>query len=196
MAGVSITESQNIDLDAIISGGDAFMSRIKELQTAKAQAESALADLQLGRSATQAMADAQASKELATKMLDDARHASEEWEQKGKAKYDELLRSAKEQAEIIVAAAQKRADGLDQQVADARNMLNEWSEKTKAEANSIMAQAVASKVSADKQLADNGVAAKELAVARLELQKAMDETIAKQGELDAKIEAIKAAITK
>jgi hypothetical protein len=49
MAGVSIDQAPNIDLNAIISGGDEFMKRMQSFRDAKAAAEDAHAKLGIAK---------------------------------------------------------------------------------------------------------------------------------------------------
>lgn len=193
MAGVSVTESTNIDLDAIVAGGDAFMARIKDLQATKAAAETAFSDLKIGKDAAAAFNEAQATRQAATQTLTEANDQAAKTIAEAKDQAAKIITDAKDEATALMAFAKQGADGLDAQVASARKVLQDWSDKTTADANNIMAQAVAAKMAADRQLADNQSAAKKLADAQAQVEEAMKATQATQMALNAKLDAIKAA---
>src|SRR6266480_6295546 len=52
---VSVGDSNNVDLDAILNGGEAFMQRLADFKTREAAAAKPLADLNLGQGAREAL---------------------------------------------------------------------------------------------------------------------------------------------
>jgi hypothetical protein len=57
MSGVSIT-SGSVDMDAVLSGGQAFVDRLAQLNAATDGLQQAQADLQLGKDARSALDEA------------------------------------------------------------------------------------------------------------------------------------------
>jgi len=194
MSGVSVTDGgSNIDLDALVAGGDTFIARVKELQDAKAKADASYAALNIGKDAQAALAEAQAREATALKLIADAKEEAASTVAIAKQQAADITTSAQDEADAILKASQDQADGLDAQVGDAKQVLADWSAKTTADANAIMASAVATKALADKQLADNQAAAKQISQTQSDLEVALAKAAATQLALNAKLEAIKAA---
>lgn len=189
---VSITQG-NPDLDAMVAGGDGFLTRIKEWQAKKAAAEEALTALNIGKDAAAALSAAQAERQAAIQVLEDAKSQAETILLDAKRKAEEVTKSAQSQADTLLASAHKEAAGLEEEVSAARKALQEWSEKTKNEANGHLARAVTARTAADKQLSDNQTAAMALADSRVGLDAALQAAVAKKADLDARLEAIRAA---
>lgn len=193
MSGVSISESNNIDLDAIVAGGDDFMARVKTLQQAKSDSAAALDALNIGRDVVAAMQDAQAREAQALKLVEQAKADSENVIAAATAQADKIRGQAQTEADALMASAKSQSDGIEQEVLVARAALNAWSSKTRTEADAVMAKAIETNANAEKQWADNRQAAELLATAQAEAQAAITEANNTQAALAAKLDAIKAA---
>lgn len=193
MSGVSISEGGNIDLDAIIQGGDAFLERIKAIKVAKDEFNQAFENLNLGKSAAAALADAQTTVANAVTSADEIKAEAEKLLADARNEAASIVPAAQTEADQIIAQAKAEAARLNAEVDVGRQALVEWSNKTKEEANGIMQQATATKSAADKQLADNQVAAATLAEAQAQAQAAIDKANVLQATLTAKIDAVNRA---
>lgn len=191
--GVSISENSNVDLNAIVAGGDAFMSRLKALQQAKADADAALTGLNLGMDIIRAQQDLQQREANAMKMIEDAKAQVEKVLEDASREAAATKGFAQTVADDLLAKAKAQSDAVDQEVAIARAAVDLWSTNTRAAAQTLLDQANAKNSRADAILAANQSAADDLASA----QKAADEALAKantmQATLNAKLEAIRVA---
>ncbi len=193
MSGVSIDSHSNIDLDAIVSGGDAFMARVKALQQAKSDASDALDSLSIGRDVVEAMRDAQAKEAAAMKMVEDAKAEAASIIAVAQAGAAEIAKQAEARATALVAGAQKQSDAIEEEVKVGRAALGAWSDKTTAEANTLMQAATQAMDAATQKAADNEAAAKKLAAAQKKADAALATAKDMQANLASKLEAIKAA---
>lgn len=192
--GVSLeTNSTNLDLDAIVAGGDAFMTRVKTLQKAKAASTDALDALNIGRNVVEAMRDAQAKEAAALKMIEDAKVEAKEIIATATQRAGEIAGHAQEQAEALLTKAQRASEAVEEEVRVGRAALAAWSDKTTAEAQSLMSQAESAMAAAGKKAAENVKEAKRLADAQKETKAMQDAAEASRATFTAKIEAIKAA---
>lgn len=190
---VSVSEHTDVDLDAIVAGGDAFMTRVKMLQKAKADSIAALESLNIGNDVAAAMRDAQAREATAIKLIEDAKVEADGIVVAATAKAASITSNAQVEADALLAAARKETAAIEQEVKTARTTLQSWSEKTTAEGEAVLTRANAAQAKADRQLAANQKAADELAKARAEAKAATDRANATQAAVAAKLEAIKAA---
>lgn len=194
MSGVSITSGgTNIDFDAIVAGGDTFVARVKELQAIQAKLDASYAALSIGKDATAVLQEAQLREQQATKLVSDATEQAAEIIAKANSQAAEIIKSAQDGAGSATNDAQAKINALDAQAKDAQQVLSAWSAQTKSEAGNIMASAVSVKAAADKHLADNQAAAKDLADKHVKADAALQEANRKQAALDAKLNAIKVA---
>lgn len=151
---VSVNDSGgNIDLNAIVSGGDAFLARVKTLKDATADHKTALENLRLGTDVVRAMQDVQGREQAVMEAAATAKTESEKMIADAKAEAAGIVAKAKENAEAVMSKATADADALAREVDEAREALAEWSEKTKAEASGAVNAANASKKDADSKLA-------------------------------------------
>ena len=151
---LSAGTTANTDLDAIVTGGDAFMARLKEFKDAKAESEAALANLRLGTDVVRAMQDVQTREQAALDALATAKEEADKIGTEARAEADSILAAANEQAEEIKSQARAAADDLSREVDEARTTLNDWSAKTRADANALMDSAVSAKAVADQRVKD------------------------------------------
>lgn len=145
------TQSQ-VDLNAIVSGGDAFMQRLKALQAAKKEHDEALKKYAIGTDVVRAMQDVQAREQAAIEACTAAVATADKIVAEAKAQEKAILDAANAAAADIRAKAAADGDALAREVDEAHAALTAWSEKTKHEANSLMNEAVAAKAEADQLL--------------------------------------------
>lgn len=193
MSGVSVTSGGNVDLDALVAGGDSFLARIKALQEQKAQADASLEALKIGKDANAAYSDAQVNQAAALKVLADAKEQAAAIVANAHAEAAALLKTTKDQASGVLDTSQKSAFALDAQVANAKKDFAAWHDSAKAQASGILDSANATKAAAEKQHAENLAAAKALADAQAQTQAHLNAAKAKQDKLDAALNAIKVA---
>lgn len=192
--GVSINEGGgNVDLDAIVAGGDAFLARIKTLKEAKEDADASLAALKLGTDLAAKQREVQEHEQAALQKVQDAKSDAATLVEQGRADAAALKRQAQVEADELLAKARGQASTLSTEVANAQQVLSVWAEKTKSEADDYMTRATDAKNEAEKQLELNVQAAKDLAKDRKQAQQALADANALQVTLTAKLDAIKAA---
>lgn len=149
---VSATSGGATDLDAIVSGGDAFMARLKAFTEAKAKHDAALASLKLGTDVVRAMQDVQAREQAAMAAITEASAQAEKTVTEAKAEAQRMIAEATAQAHAIQDKAAAEADALAREVDAAHAALTEWSDKTRDSANTLMNEAVAARAEADRRL--------------------------------------------
>lgn len=154
---MGVSNDTMVDLDVIATGGQNFTARMENFFAAKKQMEDAIAELQLGRAAKDAFAEADAARAKAKDTLE-----------KAKAKADEILSQAKDKADATLASAntavaermngiqaqeadlKARTDAFNQQVADATAEAKAAAaESKKATAEAKKATAAAEKAQSD-----------------------------------------------
>jgi len=138
------------ELDTIAAGGENFLARMREFQSAKSQAESALNDLALGRSVKAAWDEAASKAKEAEQMLADA-----------KAKVEQMLTSAQEQSQLIIEGAKSK--------------IQSENEANAAMAADLKTQLAQIPVKIDEATKDAKTAAAESRKATIEAKKAADE---------------------
>lgn len=139
MTGVSVDmgpSPEQAELQAIYTGGANFMARMAALSDAKAAAEKALADLNLGRMTKAKMEKLEADGEAAHKKHEEAK---------------EVLKKASDEASGLLADAQARAARL---VAEAEASAKAQAEAAKKYAEEVDAYYKATKADADKLKAE------------------------------------------
>jgi hypothetical protein len=194
---VSVTEGHsNVDLDAIVAGGDAFMARVKTLQQEKAAHGAALKALNIGNDAVAAMRGAQAREQQAIKLVEEAKLEAEAIMAAATARAEKLRIETQIAADGLMADANSASAAIEQEVKVARAALNAWSDKTRAEIDALMAYATDTKADAEQQLVDNRQAAEALAKAKAQADAKIVFANATQAALNAKLEAIKAAASR
>lgn len=195
MSGVSVTSGTNLDLEALVAGGDTFIQRVKDFNDAKAKHEVALANLNIGKNAVAAYTDAQANQAAALKMVADAKTEAEHIVALAKQEAESIVLVARDTAATIVDAANKSSADIEQQVNTASKVFQAWSDKTKAEANDLLSRATIIKAQADQTLADNKKASSDLADAQASAKSAQDAANAVRAEFNTKLDAIKKMAT-
>lgn len=191
--GVSISEGGNIDLDAIVAGGDGFLDRIKAIKAAKAEHDASLDALNLGRDAAAAMRDAQMREEAAKQLYEATKVQAEQMLTDGHARAAEIVRQGQIDVDTMMVKAHADVAAIDAQVKDAHQVLSSWSENTKAEASGLLDRATATKAEADQQFVTNLKEAKNLAALQAEAKTEIDTAVQLQATLAARLDAIKAA---
>lgn len=195
--GVSV-EGTNVDLNAIVQGGDAFLARINELNAAKTKADAALADLKLGQSAKDAFASADAKIASASKLLADAQEAASKTITDANRQAADILTQANNDAAGIIAAAQAKHDAdaiaLDAEVKTARDDLAAWTVQTKAATQKALDDAIAAKTEADRLLSIQAAAADKLATSQAAADAALASAQAAEADFKAKSARLAAAL--
>lgn len=163
------------DLLAVAKGDDAFDKRMADFKNAKAMAEQAMADLQLGKDAKAAHDDAVAKQQEAVEALAAAKEQAEAIIAKAKADAKAILMEAQEQQAVAAKEIQtKKAqleDWINQEHA-AATALREQADKANAEAQAELktAQTVRNNQSAVIQQAVQVEVDKRLLPVRLALK--------------------------
>jgi hypothetical protein len=128
MSGVSITESANVDIAAILEAGQGFQDRMRAFKEARDAANEAREALGLGKDARSALDEAARTLSEA-KNSRDAEHAKllsyiattkadvTNWAQETRAS----AMAAREQAEALLAEAQKKHPAASETLADAQS---------------------------------------------------------------------------
>jgi cell division septum initiation protein DivIVA len=98
--GVS-ADTGNPDLMLALQGGEQFVARLREMETARKSTEAAVIDLHLGRSAKVAFDEARQTQAEAEALLARAKKQAEE-----------LVANASAQAQLIVGAANEQRDTI------------------------------------------------------------------------------------
>jgi hypothetical protein len=138
MSGVSIT-SGSPDIDMIVSGGQDLLNRMQAFKDARDAAQQALADLQLGK-------DARAARDEAQRILDEAktkrdadlaallveitnaRQDVKNWERETRG----AAMATREQADALLAEAQRKHDVAAQMLAEAQAKADEINGRVEA----------------------------------------------------------------
>lgn len=180
--GVS-AETGTPDLMLALQGGEQFVTRLNELNTARESLEAAVVDLQLGRSAKVVYDDAAQMKTEAAALLDKAKLQAEENIANASAQAQLILSGANEQRDSIVRESNHLHDENDALV---RTMADQ---RDRMQRESVEASAVVAKLKADLTLA-NAVAQETLAAQR----EAEGRARASHDALQAKIAKLNAAI--
>lgn len=167
--GVSAVD-HNPDLEALISGGEAFLRRVAELKDARAGYERSLADFNIGQEVVAALASAKEKEEAAVKALEDAM-----------AQAGGLLEDARKQAAVIVEEARASAEGLlndsqakiaadraslEYEMKNRQESFDSWAAGQEAKINANLEAAATARSRAEAQAKANQLAADELAVAQ------------------------------
>lgn len=190
---VSVTEHTNVDLDALVAGGDAFMARVKALQQAKVDHAAALDALNIGRDAVAAMQNAQQREQTALNLIEQAKKDAQDLIAAASADAEKIRNLAQTEIAALHSAAQSKSEAIEQEVKVARAAVNAWTERTRKETSDHLARATETRAAAEKQHADNKKTAADLLGAQAEAQALTQSATEKHAALDAKLEAIKAA---
>lgn len=150
---VSVSQNPNVDLDSIVTGGDAFLARMKAFKDAKAEHDDALNNLRLGHDVVRAMQDVQVREQAVIDTTEGAKTEAEKIIADAKANAEGIRTAANSDAEAARAKAAAEGDALAREVDEAHASLSEWSEKKKSDANELMNAAVAAKAEAEKLMA-------------------------------------------
>ena len=109
---MGVSGGSDLDLNLIVNGGEAFVSRMAELKAATESYTKALNDLSLGKEAlaardeaSRALAEANEQRKAATlaleKEINGARESLSAWAEETKAKYEAAINSIKSAASHI-----------------------------------------------------------------------------------------------
>jgi len=183
---VSTGGEVNVDLRAVVEGGDAFFKRLSDLQTAKMGAEDAIAKLGVAQNVNASVADANAKVVKATQVLTDADKAAKQIVDDANAKAESITAKARAEAQSILDAAKAKADDLTQGA-------QKFSDGARAEAQKVLAAAKASKLAADKLLSEHQAKAQLLASKQEEARILMESAQSIQKEFSDKLAAIQTA---
>ena len=124
--GVSSDAPIPDDLVAIYQGGTYFLERMKAFEAAKASAQAALTQLQLGNDIIGAYSDAQAKQAAAAQALTEAQTH---------------LDSAQKQAQVLVDTATKKANDLIAAASSTKSDADAYAAQVKADAEALTAKA-------------------------------------------------------
>ena len=125
------------DLVAIYQGGTYFLERMKAFEAAKASAQAALTQLQLGNDIIGAYSDAQAKQAAAAQALTEAQTHLDS----AKTQAATTLDSAQKQAQVLVDTATKRANDLIAAASSTKSDADAYAAKVKADADAMTAKA-------------------------------------------------------
>jgi regulator of protease activity HflC (stomatin/prohibitin superfamily) len=125
------TLTPNVDLNAIVSGGDQFMARLKALQDAKAEHDESLKNLRLGHDVVRAMQDVQAREQMAIDAISSAKAEAEKIIAEAKADAEDTIAKAKADATQLIAEGVAEAKKLSADVDAAHAELGKWSDNVK-----------------------------------------------------------------
>jgi hypothetical protein len=189
--------SANPDLDVLIAGGDAFLQRIQELKDAKTNFDAALTNMNLGKSAVDAMNEAarvlgeakekrDADMAALAAQIQDAQYKLNAWSAK----------VTQDSNDLYAAATQANNDAQALKVAAAadRALASSAVPDAQAKANSILddANATASKIISDAQAkADNILS--DATILRSQAQAAMDSANQIKADFSAKLATLQNA---
>lgn len=181
--GVSAeTKAIDPDLVASLSGGDAFFQRMAELKAANETADASLAQLNLGKKANVAYADATAKLAQAQNALEDANAGAVD-----------ILARAQKSASQTIAGAQAKADGILAQAAKEVQSSQDEVKAARVLADELLTTASATKAKADEILVLNTAVQTELDIKQAELDKAIADNAAMRGDLEKRAAAFNSA---
>lgn len=135
--GISTDAPIPDDLVAIYRGGQYFLDRMKAFENAKASAEAAMVQLQIGNEVLGARADAEEKQRIANQLHDDAKRALDD----AKSQSEAMLDDAKSHAEAIVAEAGRKLEEANFAAEQARREADEYAVRVKGEADTVLHEA-------------------------------------------------------
>lgn len=183
----------NVDLDAIVEGGQSFLDRIKQLQDAQATVQASFVALNLGRSAAEAYADAQKNQQAAKDAVASANKTALNVIVEAEAKAADLIKAAQDSATQVQAQSDLNLAAFNRDLESGRRTLTEWSNQTTDAANALLTSAQAKSAEADKMTVANQQLADQLTQAKAVLEDQIAAAKAAEDAFNAKLNAIKAA---
>lgn len=142
------------DLQLALEGGDEFAARMKQLAMAKADAETALQNLGLGRNIRQAQADAKVTVAAAVSESNALRLQAENELASAKQQAETIVGAATANAAQIVAAAHAKAGDELSAAAKTKQDAQQYAGQKAAEIDALKTEATEHRASADKTNTD------------------------------------------
>ena len=188
-AGGSTPGAQG-DMAAVYEGGASFMSRMKALGDLRDAQEAAFAKLKIGSdvhaaldAAQTKLAEAEAARALAAKVLDDAHRSAAD-----------AMATAKAEAKQIVADAKAQGAKTEAIAAERTRQADAYAKSTMGRADTAESKANALHEAATALETQNAEAGRLLALERAELAMAQTEADAARAKYESMIDRLKAAI--
>lgn len=190
---VSVSANTNVELEALVKGGQEFLDRVKVLKEAKDQNEASLKALNIGMDVIGALNEAQAREQTAIVALEAAKKEAKEILDRAKADASRAVDTAHAEAKSLIDNAQVQVASLFKELNQGRDVLTAWSQKTKDEAETLMAAAKAAQDKANATMSSAQKIKEDVTAEHAKLVAATEAANKAKIELEAKLAAIKAA---